>query len=169
LENDLGLPEVVGAQPRSGNIGDCVPDQPLTGWLLQHQGEIRFLMDTTKYWLKSNPSVTAEFINGFEPDDVGGVPAMITQPDDNGGTRKVYALTRLEDWSPTEIVPAPTETVKDGYLALYQGKDDILYVFITTEEHARVAMAATSAIGYVPVTVHTNSMTPAPDDLLVLG
>lgn len=125
-------------------------------------------MNTTKYWLKNNPSITAEIIEGFEPDDEGGVPALILNYE-NGEPRKLYALLRLDDWSSTEIVSAPPETFKEGYLALYRGKDDIFYIFMATEEHAKVAMSATTAIGYVPVTVHTESMTPAPDDLLVLG
>jgi len=125
-------------------------------------------MQTTKYWLKSNPSVIAEVIDGFEPDDEGGVPAFIIN-DEYEEPRRLYALLRLEDWSSTEISSAPEETLKKAYLSLFQGKEDIFYVFMATEENAKVSMAATTAIGYVPVTIHTDAMVPAPDDLLVLG
>jgi hypothetical protein len=126
-------------------------------------------MSTTKYWLKDNPSVTAEVIDGFEPDDAGGVPALLTNNDHHGEPSRLYALLRLEDWSSTEIFSAPEETLKKAYLSLFQGKEDIFYVFMATEENAKVSMAATTAIGYVPVTIHTDAMVPAPDDLLVLG
>jgi hypothetical protein len=125
-------------------------------------------VNTTKYWLKSNPSVTAEVITGFEPDDEGGVPAFIMNYE-NAEPRKLYALLRLDDWSETEIISAPAEAPRSGFLALFQVQDTIFPVFVETEDGAKAFMASTNAVGYVPVTVHVDSMTPAPDDLLVLG
>jgi hypothetical protein len=125
-------------------------------------------VQTTKYWLKSNPSITAEVIDGFEPDDEGGVPAFILNYE-NDEPRKLYALLRLEDWSSTEIASAPEETLKEAYLALFQSKEDIFYIFMATEENAKISMAAETAVGYVPVTIHTDRMVPVPNDFLMLG
>jgi len=132
------------------------------------QGERRSFVNTKKYWLKTNPSVVAEVISGFEPDDEGGVPALITNYE-NGEKRNLYALLRLEDWSDTEIVSAPADAPSTGFLALFQITDTIFSVFVETEDEAKAMMATNRAVGYVPVTVHVESMTPAPDDLLVLG
>jgi len=122
-------------------------------------------MSTTKYWLKDNPSVTAEVIDGFEPDDAGGVPALLTNNDHHGEPSRLYALLRIEDWSSKEIISAPADAPRTGFLALFQIEDTIFPVFIETEKEAKAVMNSTNAIGYVPITVHVDAMTPA---LLVL-
>lgn len=113
----------------------------------------------TKLWSKYQSGVHATVL--AEPDAKGFCPALIHDPncdDDND----FYALTRLEEWSSQELVPAPHGTSSTGFLVLYgDDPETVSYSFHVKETAAAVDMyKRKNAFGYVPVIVNLTAMTP---------
>lgn len=114
-------------------------------------------MNTTRYWYKEDPTVTAEVFDDFDTDDQGGVPAIIDSVDDEGINQRLYALIRLSEWSSEELKFAPNHVPTSGYLVIYGQNEEVAYQFVTSEYSALKSLHG-GAVGYVPVTVNTKAM-----------
>lgn len=111
-----------------------------------------------KLWLKANPGITATTYD----DNVvnGGVPALVENPFNDPPL--YYAGIMVDEWSDTEITPAPEGVPELGYMVLY-GRDpaQVEYEFHTREVDAVRSMTKKrNAFGYIAVRLDRNAMIP---------